>query len=149
MRFGNSLILSQAKKMLVQFYKNGLPTATVLREMADQIIALQEIARETEASTSMQKYSLLLSAAILVPLILALLYTISLQASSLLLFIAKSSSDVQSAVFISVNIYLVVFSLLVSLFIARQSGKAKSFITYFLSTAPLSLLVFHLTALLV
>ncbi len=134
-----SPIVSKTGELLLRLYKNGNSNLALLREFSLQL-AQHNAAKETaKADLSVQKYSLLISSAFLVPFIIALIYSTSLRAASTL----SASIVSPTIVAIAINCYLFLFCFLSAKFLSSQFST--HFYTVFFLTAPLSLLVFNLS----
>lgn len=142
----SSALLRRMCSMLGKFHRSGADASTAFKETAEDVYSLQEIIRETAASLSLQKYTLLLGGSILVPIILALLYSTSSSlegnfGQNLLDF--KPDGGLKEAVLLANQAYLAIFALVSSVFIARSEEKPRKAVLYFGAMAPVSLLLFN------
>lgn len=144
----SSLLLRRACDLILKTYKSGAKTSGELfKEIAEDVYSLQEIVRETSASLSMQKYTLLAGGSVLVPIVLALLFNISAslqQGFSQDLLDLPSNPQLQETVLMATQLYLGIFALVASLFIARLEEKPAKAVLYFAVMAPVSLILFTL-----
>ena len=129
--------IKKTGELLHKVYVNGNSLLELLREFALDLSSFNEARESAKASSSLQKYSVLVSAGVLVPAIMAFTYSVSQKASLVL----SPDLGVPFFVLVSINIYLVLFSLLASRFLARQFYS--HFFTFFSLTCPLSLFVFN------
>lgn len=144
----SSLLLDRACDLLALHYRSGsIESGETFKDVAEDVSSLQEIVRETTASLSLQKYTLLIGGSVLVPVVLALLFNVtsSLQEgfSNELLGLA-SSAGLQKTVMQSTQLYLGVFALVSSVFIASLEEKPSKALVYFAFMAPLSIALFNL-----
>ena len=143
----SSALLNRTCSMLSKFYRSGADSSVAFKETAEDVYSLQEIVRETSASFSLQKYTLLIGGAFLVPVILALLYSASASLQqSFAEDVLEMHSDpaLQQAVLFGNQAYLAIFALVASVFIARSEEKPRKAVLYFAVMLPLSLLLFNL-----
>ncbi len=137
-----SLTTQKSGELFSKLYTNGNSTLTKMGEFANELSKHNQVKESAKADLSMQKYSLLVSSAFLVPFIISLIHSISLKASGIISQPAMVSNDV---ILLAINIYLILFSFLAAKFISRQFNS--HFITFFSITCPLSLLVFNVSSL--
>lgn len=148
----DSLLLSRVISLLIAAQQSGADASKSLRQVAEDSFKLSAIAKETSASLTLQKYTLLAAGAFIIPLVLGLLFasTASFSSSSLHEFglgqSATQQAQMRQTVFMANQYYLAVFSLLASLLIASAQGSPKKFILYAAFIAPCSLLAFALAA---
>lgn len=127
--------------LLASLHDSGEEISKAVHQIAEDSFDFQQLSRESAAVLSVQKYTLLVGAALLVPFIFAAL----LQASKSL---ADASPNAASTAILpsfafAAQLYLVVFACLSSCFVALQEGNLKKAVAYSSLVAPLSLLVFN------
>jgi len=112
-----SPLIRKTGDLLWLLYSRGNSTSPLIKEFALELYSLRESREQLKADSTIHKYSLLVSCAILVPLIIALIYSIS---SNTLNFIASPQPLLPNAVFLSVNIYLLILSFICAKYLAKQ-----------------------------
>ena len=142
-----SVLLRRACDLLLKAYRSGGDAGGMFKEIAEDIYSLHEIVRESAAALSLQKYTLLIGGAVLVPIVLGLLFNITSslqQGFSEELLSMPSNPQLFQAVLWANQLYLVVFALVAGVFISRLEGKPGKAIVYFAAMAPLALILFNL-----
>ncbi|MDP3742023.1 MAG: hypothetical protein Q8R15_01780 [Candidatus Micrarchaeota archaeon] len=139
-----SPVAKKTGELLYSLYTSGNSLLPNLTEFGTEMSKQRELKESLKADASIQKYSILVSSAFLVPFIIALIYSVSSKAASIL----PTSTAVVSteAIVLAINIYLILFSFISARFISRQFST--HFITFFSITGPVSLLVFNISLLL-
>lgn len=142
----NSLLLDRVISLLIQCYKTGKDVHQAIKETADDIFELNMLRKEQASSLSLQKYTILLGGCIFVPLILSVILNVvsgiqplNEDPTTLLLKneLIKTASD-------AIQIYLVLYVLLSSIFVAMQEGRLRTFIGYFILFLPVVLILFNI-----
>ncbi|MCX8200264.1 MAG: type II secretion system F family protein [Candidatus Micrarchaeota archaeon] len=140
-----SPVVERGISLLIKIHEVGASLEKALKSTAEDIHDLFMLLRERESILSMQKYNLML-ACILVPAIfgavLSLVASLDLRYIETLLG-TPSSRGLLPAVEFAVNIYLLEFSVLASLFIADYSGSWKRFAVYLVFILPSVFGVFY------
>ena len=144
----SSFLLRRACDLLLKFHRSGgKNSGAMFKDVAEDVYSLQEIVRETSSALALQKYTLLIGGSVLVPIVLALLFNISSSLNegfSQELLDLKPDVQLQQTVLFSTQLYLCVFALVSSVFVARLEEKRGKALVYFAVMAPLSLLLFNL-----
>lgn len=142
-----SPLLQRVINLLVVGYKSGKDMNFVLGKISQYILRIQELERERYSSLAIQKYTLLISASVLVPLILGWIQGIiagfdfaSFQTIGIVAIDAKMSLYAKYATYI----YLFELSIISSYFVALIDGNRKKFVVYLLFILPIAFLVFWL-----
>lgn len=142
-----SKMLGRVINLLIIGYKSGKEMSFVFSKISHYILKTQELERERYSSLAIQKYTLLISSAILVPLILSWVVNIvgsmDLSSFSALGVITQDPNMALYAKY-ATWIYIVELSLISSFFIAMIDGNKKKTITYFLFILPVAILVYVL-----
>ena len=141
----NSLIIERGISLLVKIHDLGSSLERALRSTAEDIYDMFILMRERSSILSMMKYNLFISS-LIVPAIFGAVISIvsSLDLSYITILIGESSSiDLYSSILFSINVYLVEFSFLSSLFLADFSGSWKRFVIYLIFLLPLTFIVFY------
>ncbi|MEM3364552.1 MAG: type II secretion system F family protein [Candidatus Micrarchaeia archaeon] len=141
-----SPVIERGISLLIKIQEVGASLERALKSTAEDIHDMFMLLRERESILSMQKYNLML-ACILVPAIfgavLSLVSSLDLSYIETLLS-TNSSRGLLPAVEFAVNIYLLEFSVLASLFIADYSGSWKRFAVYLVFIIPSVFGVFYI-----
>jgi hypothetical protein len=140
-----SKLLERVINLLIVGYKSGKDMHFVFNKISQYILHIQELERERYSSLAIQKYTLLVSAAILVPLILGWIQNIiaGFDFSSFQnIGVIKIDSNLQIYAKYATWIYLFELSAISSYFVALIDGNKKKSIIYFLIILPVSLLIF-------
>ncbi len=137
-----SQTISKTGALLCKVYENGNSSLAILKCFAINLSKMVEAKKQAKADSSIQKYSILIAAAFLVPFIIAMISSIATKATVLL---PQQNNPLSVVVILSIHIYLLLFSLLSAKFLARQFST--HFFAFFSITAPLAILVFNLTTL--
>ncbi|OIO27708.1 hypothetical protein COX86_02290 [Candidatus Micrarchaeota archaeon CG_4_10_14_0_2_um_filter_60_11] len=152
-RENGSALLGRACWLLSNAYANGGDQSNAFKEVAEDAFQMQALGRENAASLAVQKYTLLIASAALVPFILAVLLSVvnSLNgsfAASGGLFYSSASAAQRSALLDAVTLgsqaYLAAFALLACWFAASFEGAPKKFIAYAALCLPCALAIFEL-----
>jgi len=131
-----SVLLERANNLLLQGYESGADMYSAFRETADDILSVFSLVRERASSLSMQRYTLLLGGAVIVPLILGTsMHFVSGLSSGFGVF-SPPSSDLYETSVAAVQIYLFIYAVLASVLIAQQEGEGRKALVYFLFIAP-------------
>jgi Flp pilus assembly protein TadB len=140
-----SPIIKRGVSLLIKIDEMGSSIETALKKTAEDIKDLLMMTSERSAVLSMHKYNLLI-ATLLLPAIFGI--TFSLVSKINLEYLSdiidfSSSPDLMDAVYAAVQIYLVEFSVISSLFLADYSGSWKRFVIYLAFLLPLMISVFY------
>ena len=149
-----SKLLKRAVSLLVSAQRGGQDASKSLKEIAENIFEMREIAKENASAFALQKYTLLIGGAIIVPAVLGTLLGMSAnlgmegteEKGSIASEIFQQNSEVIPTFVLANQLYLLVFSALSGVFIAMQEGNIKKAALYFSFCAPVSFVVFHLAA---
>jgi len=140
-----SLIIDKVIELMILNHESGRDFSDIYKEMAENLLSMQELLRERNASLLIEKYTLLIAGSLLVPLVLGLisgltskldfsgLEEIGFQASSV------ASKAIQENALLGNQIYLIEYSLIAGFFVALIEGKPKKFILYAIIMLPVSL----------
>lgn len=140
----NSVIIERGVSLLVKIHDLGSSLEHALRSTAEDIYDMFILMRERSSILSMMKYNLFVSS-LIVPAIFGAVISIvsSLDLSYITFLIGESSINLYPSILFSINIYLVEFSFLSSLFLADFSGSWKRFVIYLIFLLPLTFIVFY------
>jgi archaellum biogenesis protein FlaJ (TadC family) len=143
----DSVLLNRALKLLANAYKSGADLSNAFREVAEDALELQAISKEARSAFALQKYTLL-AGGILVPVTLGLLLNVvsGLSAGGLEEFTGTSAAArdaLAAAILLGNQVYLTIFALAASAFIASSEGDLKKTVLYAAFLLPASLLLFN------
>ncbi len=140
----------RAIDLLLQSYKNGSHVSQALKETAEDILENQAIMKERQAVMIVNKYTLLISSAIIVPAIIGTIISLvsGLNVSGIDEIGFGLSGEERNALFATAKagalIYIIEYSFLASYFLALQEGNKKNFFIYAIILLPVALAVFVL-----
>ncbi len=137
--FVHSFTIQKTGNILANVYRNGSSSIKTAKQFALELSDSNNNREQIKAEASIQKYSLLLCCALLVPLVIAFIYSISTKASA---FLQSNATVSLPIVTLSINFYLVLLAIISSYFLSKQFSA--HFLTFFSITAPVSLLVFNI-----
>jgi hypothetical protein len=140
-----SKLFERVIKLLIIGYKSGKDMQFVFNKISQYILKTHELERERYSSLAIQKYTLILASAILVPLILGWIQSIISQfdfTSFQNIGVITPETKLIEYAKISTKIYLFELSLISSYFIAIIDGNKKRFIFYALIILPLAFFIF-------
>jgi pilus assembly protein TadC len=147
----NSSILDRTIILLNQCYRIGKDVQTVIRETAEDVFGLVSLAKEQASILAMQRYTILIGGCIIIPIILAFVINIISGLDYNLISISSVSQvdrqAIINATIDSTQTYLVIYTLLASLFIAHQEGRTRKAVIYFVIFVVLALVLFNFTRL--
>jgi pilus assembly protein TadC len=143
----DSWLLRRALETILVGYETGADTAELLKSTAEDIEKTHDLHRQRAAAMAVEKYTLLLAGAVIVPLVLGIM--ISLVSGMSLNFPSElSGADegvrklVLSNAVLGNQLYIAVYSVMASFFIALQENKKEKAAVYAAVLLPVSLLVF-------
>ncbi|MCX8202299.1 MAG: type II secretion system F family protein [Candidatus Micrarchaeota archaeon] len=140
----NSLLLDRVISLLIQCYKTGRDVHKAIKETAEDIFELNMLKKEQASSLALQKYTILLGGGIFVPIIMSVILNIiyGIQPIDTNVASVKIREEILNVAYQAIQVYLVIYVLLSSLFVAMQEGRMRTFIGYFLLLLPVSLILF-------
>lgn len=140
----DSIIIERGIMLLIKIHDLGSSLEHALRSTAEDIYDMFILMKERSSILSMMKYNLFISS-LIVPAIFGAVISIvlSLDLSYITYLIGSSSSDLYPSILFSINVYLVEFSFLSSLFLADFSGTWKRFVIYLIFLLPLTFIIFY------
>ncbi len=148
--FNESTLFSRTSNLIIQAYLFGGDMHVAMKETAEDIFSIFSIIKEREAIMALQKYTLLFSGGVILPLILASISrTISQMDFSGLDVISSVSFETrQELIYASTEAttaYLLIYSLLASVFISKNEGSWRRFSLYFFPLAALSISIYKIS----
>lgn len=145
-----SLVFERAISLILVGYSTGASMHNAFSSAASDLMSSFNLIRERSALLSMQNYTLIAACSLLVPAILSVSLSFSSQISEISsVGQIEGLSSIDSASLISaargaIPIYLVLNSILCSLFVTTTLGARHKFLGYALSLSVLSFVVWFL-----
>ncbi|MEW6295779.1 MAG: type II secretion system F family protein [Candidatus Diapherotrites archaeon] len=143
-----SKIVERAADLLIQGHSSGAEMHSVFKETAEDVLETQSIIRERNATTTIEKYTVLMAAAIIVPLILGLIVGLieglnfqGIAELSLGLSSKERKALLEAALTANFS-YIIEYSLIASIFISHHEGNKKKAIIYSLILIPASIITY-------
>ncbi len=140
-------LASRAFALIVVAYETGADMYFALRECAQDVVSFFALLRERSALLSIQRYTVLASCALLVPIILG---TVAFLAPTLsgASVVGSTAPDAAllSALAIACQIYLVLNAALSALLLALSESNPARAALYFAICAPMSLIFFSIAS---
>ena len=140
-----SRILKRTIDILVNGYRTGMDLSEALKETAEDAEKILEIERENNASMIVEKYTILFAGGVIVPLILGTMIALvsGLDLSSLSEFGVQANDGVLQNAILGNQVYVVIYSIIASLFIAFQENKKENSVLYMALLLPLAIVLFN------
>jgi hypothetical protein len=146
-RFFPTQLAKRAFSLIIVAYETGADMYFALRECAQDISSFFALARERSALLSIQRYTVLASAAFLVPFILGtVIYLAPLLSATSAPGGAQPGAAPVAALSLACQAYLVMNAALCALLLALSEANPARAALYFAACAPLSLLFFSLAS---
>lgn len=143
-----SPLIKRAVKMLALEYRAGTNNSLTMKEIADDTQEILQAQREKNAAQAIEKYTLLIAGAFIVPLMLGAMVSISNSMGQNNLgfydFDNEYNDLILSNSILGAQIYTVIYAFMASFFIAFQENKKDKSLAYALFLLPTSLIVFSL-----
>ncbi len=147
----DSKAYSRAIDLFIHGYKTGAKISNMLKESAEDLLETKAIIKERQATMLITKYTLLLSAGLIVPAVLGAIIGLvgGFNGSGLAGIELGLNKEQRAALFdsaiLSTAIYIFEYSALSSFFLALQEGNKKNFWIYSLILIPAAMAVFTLS----
>lgn len=143
--------LDRVLKLLTEGAMRGVDVGDAAKKMAESLRNKHMIVEERSASLSLQRYTLLAAAAVLVPIILGVVWGISNSLASLsemsmgggVKFNPQKTQEILDVVRSTFGLYVVIHAVEASFSVARQEGDIKKSIFYIVPLAAISYFVFN------
>lgn len=140
-----SKTISRALDLLIESHKVGADCSLAFKEIANDLMQTQNILAEREAVMLVQKYTILFAGAIIIPLILGLISSMTGKMDfSFIAELGLGASEVQrkqlfDTALLANYLYIFEYALLASVFVAWQENNSSKAIIYAIILVPLSL----------
>jgi len=147
-RLNKSEAYDRVIDLLLQSYSSGGEISTLLRDLAEDLMESKAIIKERQAVMLVTKYTLLLSAGIIVPAILGTVIGLVLglgfdtMGDAGIGLNAVDRKELFSVATISTTIYIFEYAILSSFFLAAGEGNKKQFWIYLLILLPCAIITF-------
>ncbi len=148
MKLNKSAAYSRVIGLFLHGYRTGAKISLMFKESAEDLLNSKAIIKERQATMLITKYTLLLSAGIIVPAVLGSIIGLVSGFSSagiggIELGLSREKRDaIFSAAISAVSVYVFEYSVLSSIFLAQQEGNKKNFWIFASILVPLSMAVF-------
>ncbi len=150
----NSQTVNKAINLLIQGYHSGAEMNLIFKETAEEIMETQSLLQERIANLTIEKYTLIFAGGILLPLILGLIVGLInslnidlIQGIDFGLTIGERKKLFE-AVLLSNQVYIFLYAIIASIFIAQTENNSKKAIVYATILVPLSLIIYNVVQLL-
>jgi len=146
----NSKAYSRAIDLFIHGYKTGAKLSEMFKESAEDLLETKAIIKERQATMLITKYTLLLSAGLIVPAVLGSIIGLvggfsNSGLSGIDLGLDKEQrTALFSAAILATTLYILEYSALSSFFLALQEGNKKNFWVYAIILVPISITIFSL-----
>ena len=146
-KLNKSKAYDRVTNLLLQGYSSGGEMSVLMRELAEDLMESKSILRERQAVMLVTKYTLLLSAGIIVPAILGtiigMVSGLSFGTTDLGLGLsAIKREELFSLSVLGTTIYIFEYCILSSFFLSLQEGNKKQFWVYILFLIPCGAITF-------
>ncbi|MEM3408070.1 MAG: type II secretion system F family protein [Candidatus Micrarchaeia archaeon] len=141
----SSLLLDRVISLLIQCYKTGRDVHKGIKETAEDIFELNMLKKEQASSLALQKYTILIGGCIFVPIILAVILNLisNIQPLNNDVTTLQNRNEILTVATNAAQVYIIIYVLLSSIFIAMQEGRLRTFIGYFIILLPLVIFLFN------
>jgi len=146
----NSTLIKRTNKLLIYGHYAGANMYTALRETAEDIFSLFSLIRERKAVMTMQKYTVIIGGAIIVPLILGIVIQMitSLNIESMATYLTGNDANLTTELLeqsvLTIQVYMIIYSAISSVLLAQQEGETNKFIIYFIFMAMSAIFLFNM-----
>ena len=142
----DSELLSRVIHLLTHAYASGADMSHAFKETAEDVFEIQDIYRMRAAGLVIQKYTILLAAAIIVPALLAIIggvvHNLGFGGLSDLGF-SGANQDVFNMSSWGNIVYVALYSIIASVFVAYIDGSLRKAVVYAGVLLPFAFLVFY------
>lgn len=144
----DSRLLRRAIDLLLQSYQTGADMSSAFKETAEEISGIATVMRDQAASTTIEKYTLLLAGGAIVPLVLgtlvAMVGSLNFMGLAELGFGSGTKDLLLANALAGSQIYIMEYALLSSVFVAYQENSIEKAVVYAAVLVPLSMALFTL-----
>lgn len=139
--------LDRTINLLITAYNSGKDLSATFLKIAKDIEKTKEIEQDKYSALAIQKYTLLLSCVILIPMVMA--WIVNVISTINLNFLSEnnligSSNLLKDYAILSIKIYIGEFAIISSIFISIIDGNWKKFIIYSIILVPFAYLIFFI-----
>ncbi|MBN2127733.1 MAG: type II secretion system F family protein [Candidatus Diapherotrites archaeon] len=145
----NSGIVSRTMNLMIWGYESGTETRDLFKETAEDLLETKAILSERNATTIIEKYTLIIAGGFIVPMILGLIVKMVLglnvpvlEGLSIGLAEEKRNALLNAALQAN-NLYIIEFALISSYFISLIESNQKKAVIYALILVPLAVIVYN------
>lgn len=144
-----SKVVSRAMRLLIQGYNSGADMSSVFKETAEDLLKTNALMQERNAALIVEKYTLLFAGGLIVPMVLGLIvgmvsgFDFSVAGELSFGLNAEARKEIFQTALFANQVYLAIYALMASLFVANQEGNLKKAFLYALVLLPLSIAVYN------
>ena len=142
-------LVERAVRLLILSYRAGSESSQALQEIAEDTQQTLQARAEQAAASTIEKYTLLIAGALLVPLILgsmiSIVNSLDLEAVSYYGFGTQSEDKdlIRANSVLGSQIYTALYALMASFFVAYQEGRKEKTLLYAAILLPSSIAIFN------
>ncbi|MDD4983596.1 MAG: type II secretion system F family protein [Candidatus ainarchaeum sp.] len=126
-------------------YESGIEVSELFTKLSKNLIETEIVEKEKQVGLTIQKYTLLISSAVIVPLVLKwVLNIVSNFSFDTTIDVFSFDAVLLETAKLAIYVYIGVLSLITSVFVALIDGSWKKFIIYFIIICPLAYIIFLL-----
>lgn len=137
-----SPLVERAFSLLIVSYETGANMYFALREAAQDVVSFFTLVRERAALLAVQRYTILASCSLLVPVILGTVVSLAPSLSSATLFSQGTPSGILASLPLACQAYLLLNAAISSVLLSLAETSPKRAALYFALSVPLSQAVF-------
>ena len=137
--------LKQIINYLKISYESGIEVSELFTKLSKNLIETEIVEKEKQVGLTIQKYTLLMSSAVIVPLVLKwVLNIVSNFSFDATIDVFSFDAQLLQTAKIAIYAYVGELSLITSIFVALIDSSWKKFIIYFIIICPLAYIIFLL-----
>ncbi len=143
----NSDILDKFLNLIIISHKTGTTSYSDFKNLVDEFLRSKQIMQERNSMLLMQKYTIIFSGTIIIPVILGVVISLVEKLSSSF-DMSSLGFEINNQLFVvgyyCSIIYIIEYIIISSIYLATIENNSKKFIVYFLICLPISLGLFFL-----
>ncbi len=135
--------------ILLTCYKTGIDASKLLSSLAEEIASKTSIDEEMKASLTIEKMTLVGASGVIVPFVLGAMSSLTNSfyfPNIAEMGITTVSQETKQMAILGSQIYVILYALIVSFYLALSSGKLKKAVLYSGVLVPLAFLIFSLAS---
>ncbi len=143
----NSEILDKFLNLILISHKTGTTSYTDFKNLVDDFLRSKQIMQERNSMLLMQKYTIIFSGTVIIPVILGIVVSLVKKLSSSV-DMSSLGFEINSSLFVvgyyCSIVYIIEYIIISSIYLAIMENNSKKFIVYLLIFLPISLCLFFL-----